>query len=238
MRLWIWALLIVSAWGLALPDSLVEGLYKADLQHFGRPSRWGRPDYLIVPYRDTYFASTRHGTRMNPYTFAMWEYKGGRWLYIFEVECGPGDPPDYYFSYHRATFARNGFSENMQRNLMKIVGERPFPADVPKYGPEKDRLYQQLRRAVLAKDKGADDVQITAHLQKVDGTPVALLTYYGSPQTHDGWEVWRWEKGSWQFWRSVGDPWKAGAEALWREAGLPAGLRSRLLSTHEDEIPY
>lgn len=111
----VWLLLTCSwAWADRVRDQL--GLLVS--QRYGSRMPYG----TIVPYKNMYFASaynvdadTRNSTGKKTH-FAIYEFVGGRWKYIFEFDCGVD--ADEESARLDALFAKNRFSSEMRAKLM------------------------------------------------------------------------------------------------------------------------
>ncbi len=109
-------ILLTCSWAWA--DRVRDQLEMAVSQRFGQRM----PYATIVPYKNLYFASvynvdseTRNSTGKKTH-FAIYEYVGGRWKYVFEFDCGVD--ADEESARLDALFARNRFSSEMRGKLM------------------------------------------------------------------------------------------------------------------------
>ena len=103
---WVWA------------DRVRDQLGLAVSQRYGNRMRYG----TIVPYKNAFFGSaynvdseTRNSTGKKTH-FAIYEYVGGRWKYVFEFDCGVD--ADEESARLDALFAKNRFSSEMRGKLM------------------------------------------------------------------------------------------------------------------------
>lgn len=102
----------------AWADRVRDQLGLAVSQRFGERM----PYATIVPYKNMFFgaaynvnADTRNSTGKKTH-FAIYEYIGGRWKYIFEFDCGVD--ADEESARLDALFAKNRFSSEMRAKLM------------------------------------------------------------------------------------------------------------------------
>jgi hypothetical protein len=109
-------LLLSCSWAWA--DRVRDALGQAVAQRFGQRM----PYATIVPYKNMFFGSaynvtadTRNSTGKKTH-FAIYEYVGGRWKYIFEFDCGVD--ADEESARLDALFAKNRFSSEMRAKLM------------------------------------------------------------------------------------------------------------------------
>ena len=132
-------LLVVRETALAAPapSTLVDTLYTAARAKWppASPSDplTGASEYVIVPWKTTFFASTTHGVR-GPFACDVWEYKAGRWSYVFRYEETLVEaPPEQRAAEDaaarkkdRSLWAQQGFSASMQERLVHGKFQR-FP---------------------------------------------------------------------------------------------------------------
>lgn len=116
-RFWI-TLLLLMVVPLAGADTVRERLGATVRAQFGQRM----PYAVIVPYKRMYFATaynvdadTRNSTGTRTH-FAVYEYIGGRWKYIFEFDAGVD--ADEESARLDALFAKYRFSSEMRGKLM------------------------------------------------------------------------------------------------------------------------
>ncbi len=109
-------LLLSCSWAWA--DRVRDQFGMAVSQRYGNRMPYG----IIVPYKNMFFASafnvnsdTRNITGKKTH-FAIYEYVGGKWKYIFEFDCGVD--ADEESARLDALFAKNRFSSAMRGKLM------------------------------------------------------------------------------------------------------------------------
>lgn len=113
---------------------LVDELYVKARKHFPSVVKdeplYGASVYHIVPYKSTFFAVTNHGVRETPH-YEVWEYKDRSWRYIFGYDAlieGTAQEQKKQIHQIRMLWARNGFSEAMQKRLLDERSFVFFPA--------------------------------------------------------------------------------------------------------------
>lgn len=112
-------LLSVSAW--AQPTHVTQGLRQAAAQRYQVGGEWvdGKAyvnRYTIVPYKEMYFATTSGSDKYGMDFYAVWEYVGGKWKFIFEhthTDAGPEVEREL-----DALYAKYRFSSSMRKKLM------------------------------------------------------------------------------------------------------------------------
>ena len=109
-------LLLSCSWAWA--DRVRDQLGMTVSQRYGNRMPYG----TIVPYKNMFFGSafnvdsdTRNSTGKKTH-FAIYEYVGGKWKYIFEFDCGVD--ADEESARLDALFAKNRFSSEMRGKLM------------------------------------------------------------------------------------------------------------------------
>lgn len=107
-------LLATVAWG----DPLLDRLRPAVRSQFGQRYRYA----TVVPYKNTAFAAvtdvsadTRNSTGKRS-RWAVYEYLGGRWSFVFAFEAGVD--ADEESARLDALFAKHRFSSQMRGQLM------------------------------------------------------------------------------------------------------------------------
>lgn len=175
----------------ALPGGLVEKLRDAAQSRFSGQEvedpvwapYYGHSVYHIVPYRDTYFALTTIGVREQHY-YAVWEYKGGKWLWIFTyddlLESERNGPQRIDKAYRD-----HGFSAAMEKRLREGK-EQYFPGLWP---PPPPALRAPLKNLW----------SLSEHTRYVIARGPATGSYYARTRSETGQAtVWSYQQGQWK----------------------------------------
>lgn len=109
-------ILLTCSWGWA--DRVRDQLGLSVAQRYGQRMRYG----TIVPFKNLFFGAaynvdseTRNSTGKKTH-FAIYEYVGGSWKFIFEFDCGVD--ADEESARLDALFAKHRFSSDMRGKLM------------------------------------------------------------------------------------------------------------------------